>query len=138
MQKVRIIVWVIISGFIGLVLFQNKVFFLEKQIFDIDLMIKQYHSPEIYNGALFLGCLLTGLLLSYFSSLLERFKAKKTIKHLDAQVTTYNDKIDSYNKKIASLESELASLQKRISADQQQQPTNEQSSQIINESGVSS
>lgn len=137
MQKVKIIVWIIISGFIGLVLFQNKVFFLEKQIFDIDLMIRQYHSPQIYNGALFLGCLLTGLLLSYFSSLLERFKAKKTIKHLDAQVATYNDKIESYNKKIVSLESELASLQKRISADQQQ-PTYEQSSQIINESGVSS
>ncbi|MBW2011917.1 MAG: hypothetical protein JRI32_09845 [Deltaproteobacteria bacterium] len=137
MQKVRIIIWVIISGFIGLVLFQNKVFFLEKQIFDIDLMIRQYHSPEIYNGALFLGCLLTGLLLSYFSTLLERFKAKKTIKYLNTQVATYNDKTESYNKKIASLESELASLQKRISADQQQ-PANEQSSQTINESSVSS
>lgn len=130
MQKVRIIVWVIISGVIGLVLFQNKVFFLEKQIFDIDLMIRQYRSPEIYNGALFLGCLLTGLLLSYFSTLLERFKAKKTTKYLNTQVATCN-------KKIASLETELASLQKRISADQQQ-PANEQRSQIINESSVSS
>lgn len=129
MQKVKSILLVIILGFIGLFLFQNKIFFLEKQMFDVDLMIKKYHTPEIYNGVLFVGCFLTGLLISYFSVLLERFKAKKVIKTLDAQVS-------SYNKKITSLESELASLQKKISVDQQ--PANEQSAQGINESSVSS
>lgn len=103
MQKAKMILWTLIIVFIGLVILQNKEFFLEKHSFSIHLLVADYQIMELYNVVLFLACFITGLLISYFFSLSERFKTRKMIKGL-------NSAIDSHVEKISALRTELDSL----------------------------
>ena len=52
MKKATLIIWVIIFGFIALVIFQNQTFFLAKQSFRLNLgIMSEYLSPAIPNAA---------------------------------------------------------------------------------------
>ncbi len=103
MKKAKIIVLLVVLGLIVLIGIQNRGVVLAKHQFGINLMFFSYLSPEVSNFVLLIGFFLVGLLLAYFSSLLGRFKAKKTIKELTGEVT-------SSREKIAALEKELAGL----------------------------
>ena len=82
MKNAKIVFWVILFAFIGLILFQNREFYMSEHSLGIDLMFFNYHTPEVPNAILFLGFFFAGLLISYFFSLLERFNSRKTIKSL--------------------------------------------------------
>ena len=82
MKNAKIAFWVILSAFIGLILFQNREFYMSEHSLGIDLMFFKYHTPEVPNAILFLGFFFAGLLISYFFSLLERFTSRKTINNL--------------------------------------------------------
>ncbi len=102
MKKFKLVLWIIILAFLGLFLYQNKDFFMSKHILSLKIpFFQQYYFPEAPNAVLFLAFLLFGLLIAYFFSLLERFKANKTIKNLSATV-------DSNLEMISSLKSELS------------------------------
>ncbi|MBW2614158.1 MAG: LapA family protein [Deltaproteobacteria bacterium] len=82
MKNAKIAFWVILFGLIGLILYQNREFYMSRQSLGVDLMFFNYQTPEIHNAILFLGFFFIGLLVAYFFSLLERFNARKTIKNL--------------------------------------------------------
>lgn len=82
MKNAKIAFWVILFAFIGLILFQNREFYMSEHSLGIDLMFFKYHTPEVPNAILFLGFFFAGLLISYFFSLLERFSSRKTITKL--------------------------------------------------------
>lgn len=103
MKKARIALWLIIIGFIALIIFQNKEFFLTKHSFGIDLLVFDYRSPEVYTAILFLLFFIVGVLVAYFFSLFERFKANKTIRALTAANS-------SLEKMMATLKSDLESF----------------------------
>ncbi len=103
MKKFKLILFLGILLLIGLVAYQNKVFFLDTHSINVDLMVKQYETPEIQIGLYFVGFFLVGFLISYFFSLLVRFRSKKTIKKMKAEINTHLGKI-------SELESELSSI----------------------------
>ena len=103
MKKAKILLWLIIIGFIGLIIYQNKEFFLTRHSFGMNLMVFNYQSPEIYSAILFLLFFILGLLIAYFFGLFERFKANKTIKTLTATNS-------SLEQMLASLKNDLASI----------------------------
>ena len=103
MKKARIILWLVIFGFMALVIFQNQEFFLAEQSFSINVLVTKYTSPLIPTAVLFVLFFLCGLLISYFLSLFEKFKANKAIREMKAT-------IDSHLQMISSLKSELESL----------------------------
>ena len=103
MKKAKVLLWLIIIGFIALVIYQNKDFFLTRHSFGIDLLVFNYRSPEIYSAILFLLFFIVGLLIAYFFGLFERFKANKTIKTLTATNS-------SLEQMLASLKNDLASI----------------------------
>ena len=103
MKKAKVLLWLIIIGFIGLIIYQNKDFFLTRHSFGINLMVFNYQSPEIYSAILFLLFFILGLLIAYFFGLFERFKANKTIKSLTATNS-------SLEQMLASLKNDLASI----------------------------
>jgi hypothetical protein len=103
MKKAKVALWLIIIGFIALIIFQNKEFFLTKQSFGIDLLVFNYRSPEVYSAILFLLFFIVGVLVAYFFSLFERFKANKAIRALTASNA-------SLEKMIATLKSDLESF----------------------------
>jgi len=103
MKKLKILLWIIIIGFIALVFFQNKDFFIAKQGLKLNLYFAgPYQSPELPHVLWFLATLSIGLLISYFYGLAERFKLKKIIKGLNA-------KIDTQMEMISQIRSELES-----------------------------
>ena len=54
MKKVKIGFWLIIVAFLLLLGYQNKVFFLQKHSFDLNVWVTApYQSPEIHNAVLF-------------------------------------------------------------------------------------
>ncbi|MBC2716446.1 MAG: LapA family protein [Desulfobacteraceae bacterium] len=104
MRKVKLAFWLILLGLLGVVFWQNQTFFLEKRGVGIDYLIGNYHTPELQIALYFLIFFLVGLLISYFSSLSERFVARKTNRKL-------KDELTNVRKKISDLEASLASQQ---------------------------
>ena len=107
MKKIKIALWVIIFAFISLVMFQNKVFFMAKQSFDINLyFIDNYATPEIYNAILFFAFFAVGLLVAYFFSLFSKFKSHKIIKDLKSSVTSSMQQMSVLKQELDSLKQE--------------------------------
>lgn len=101
MKKLKIVPWVIIVAFIGLVFFQNKAFFTQKQELTLNLYFTDAHQ-SLHVIVWFLISLVVGFLVAYFFGLTERFKLKKVIKGLKA-------KIDTQMEMITQIRSELES-----------------------------
>ena len=104
MKKVKIAFWIIIFGFVGLVIFQNKGFFMSKSQMVLNLGFFYYETPFLANAIFFVAFFLIGILISYFLSLFKQFKDAKTIKSLRA--------------KEASLVEAVSSLERQLSAQQ--------------------
>ena len=104
MKKVKLAFWLILLGLLGVVGWQNRPFLLDKQGIEIDYFFNSIHIPELQIALYFLIFFLVGLLISYFSSLSERFVARKTIRKL-------NDELAAARKKNADFEASLASGQ---------------------------
>jgi uncharacterized integral membrane protein len=104
MRKVKYGFWLILLGLLGVVFWQNRPFFLTKQEVAFNYGVGAYQTPELQVALYFLIFFLVGLLISYFSSLSERFAARKTIRKL-------NEELAGARKQIADLESALASRQ---------------------------
>jgi hypothetical protein len=104
MKKVKLAFWLILLGLLGVVGWQNRPFFLDKQGIGIDYFFGSIYIPELQIVLYFLIFFLAGLLISYFSSLSERFVAGRNIRKLTDELTTEK-------KKNADLETSLASCQ---------------------------
>ena len=66
MKNLKIAFWIILFAFIGLILFQNREFYMSQHSLGIDLMFFNYQTPEVPNAVLFLAFFFAGLLISYF------------------------------------------------------------------------
>ena len=104
MKKATLIIWVIILGFIALVIFQNQTFFLAKNSLRLNFGIaEEYLSPELPNAVIFLIFFFSGVIIAYLFSFSARFRAKRTIKKL-------NTKIASNINELSELKNELNTL----------------------------
>ena len=105
MKKATLTVWVIIFGFIALVIFQNKGFFLEtKTSIGLDLgIVEAYKSPELPNAVFILIFFLCGIIIAYFFSFSARFKAKRTIKKLNTTIASHMNEMTELKGQINTL-----------------------------------
>ena len=105
MKKGTLIIWVIIFGFMALVLFQNKAFFLEtKTAISLNLGITEaYQSPELPNAVLVLFFFVCGIIIAYLFSLSTRFKAKRMIKKLNTTVASHLNELSELKSEISKL-----------------------------------
>ena len=107
MKKAKIAFWLILIGFMGLLAYQNWDFFMSEHRLRLNLFVTdELSTPELPNAILFLIFFLAGLLISYFITLFERFKSKKTIKALNAALETNQKLLDELKKDILSLKGE--------------------------------
>jgi uncharacterized integral membrane protein len=106
MKKVKIVLWVIFLGFIAIIFFSNKDYFLAKQGIQINIPFSEpFQIQELPNAIYFLVFFLAGFLIAYSISLSERFKSKKTIKNLNAAATSQLEEISVLKKEMDSLKS---------------------------------
>ncbi len=103
MKKIKIALWVIIIGFLVLVMFQNKDFFMAKQGIGINLYFVNYEIPEIYNVILFFAFFAAGLLVAYIFSLFSKFKANKTIKEMKSSMTSSMQQVSVLKQELDAL-----------------------------------
>ena len=105
MKKVKIVILVIILVFVGIVIFQNKAFFMTEQSLVINLLFAEYKMPGIANIVLFLACFFIGLLIGYFYFIFIRFKLNKTIRRLNSTINSHQEIISDLEKDVGSLKS---------------------------------
>jgi uncharacterized integral membrane protein len=104
MKKATLIIWVIIFGFIALVIFQNQTFFLAKNAFRIDLgVFESYLSPQLPNAVLILMFFFSGIIIAYLFNFSARFKAKRTIKKLNNRITSRSKEMSELKREINAL-----------------------------------
>ena len=104
MKKATLIVWVIILGFIALVIFQNQTFFMTNHSLRLNLgVINEYHTPEMPIAVVFIFFFFSGIVIAYLFGLSTRFKARRTAKKLNAAIISHKDEA-------AKLKSELNTL----------------------------
>ena len=104
MKKATLIVWVIILGFIALVIFQNQTFFMTSHSLRLNLgVVNEYHTPEMPIAVVFIFFFFSGIVIAYLFGLSTRFKARRTAKKLNAAIISHKDEA-------AKLKSELDTL----------------------------
>lgn len=102
MKKVKIAFWIIVFGFVGLVIFQNRGFFMSPNSLMVDLGFFRYETPMLANAVFFVAFFLVGVLISYFFGLFRNFKDAKTIKTLKAKETSLVETVASLEKQLAT------------------------------------
>ena len=110
MKNVKIAFWVILFALIGLVLYQNREFYMSQHSLGIDLMFYKYQTPEVPNAILFLGFFFVGLLIAYFFSLLERFNSRKTIRNLSENLRASEKMLDTLKAENEGLKGERTAV----------------------------
>lgn len=101
MKKVKIAFWIVVFGFVGLVIFQNKGFFMAESQMVLNLGFFSYETPFLANAIYFVAFFLVGILISYFFSLFKHFKDAKIIKSLKAKETSLVDTVAALEKQLA-------------------------------------
>jgi uncharacterized integral membrane protein len=133
MKKATLIVWVIILGFIALVIFQNQTFFMTNHSLRLNLgVINEYHTPEMPIAVVFIFFFFSGIVIAYLFGLSTRFKARRTAKKLNAAIISHKDEA-------AKLKSELNTLKGQdtpaSSSSQQTEGTKSGADEIIELTG---
>lgn len=103
MKNFKVILSVLIIVLIGLVIYQNKDFFLQKPDLSLNLFFLEYQISKFNNAIIFSGCFLLGVLISYFFSLSGRFRANKAIKNLSNTVDLQVQKISELTRQNEAL-----------------------------------
>ena len=102
MKKVKLAFWILVFGFVGLVIFQNRGFFMAENTLSIHLGVYNYETPLLPNAFFFVALFLVGILISYFLGLFKHFKDAKTIKLLKAKEISLVETVSSLEKQLAA------------------------------------
>lgn len=103
MKKVKFALWIVIVVLLGVVIIENKGFFLAKQGLDVNLFFAEYHTPDLAIAIYFVAIFLVGWLIAYLSGLAERFKSSQQTKKLQQTVRSQQDAIDTMKKDVEAL-----------------------------------
>ena len=104
MKKVKIALWILIFGFVGLLIFQNRGFFMADSRLMLDLGFFYYETPFLANAIFFVAFFLVGVLISYFFGLFRQFRDAKTIKMLKAKEASLVETVSSLEKRLSNSE----------------------------------
>ena len=119
MKKFKYVLWVLMIGFLGLLVYQNQGVFLSKHSMVINLGFAQYRIPEIYSILIIAVFFFGGVLLAYATSLLGRYKAHRQIRSLKQTVDAYTGTITTLKKEVEGLKPQAlpGSAQQQVDTD---------------------
>jgi uncharacterized integral membrane protein len=105
MNKVKLVIWLLIFGFLALVVFQNEDYFLNtQQHLRLNLyFFTEYRSPSLPLAVFHLVFFAFGVVAAYGLSAAGRFRSHKTVKRLQAAAA-------DRDKELVALKTELARL----------------------------
>jgi len=114
MKKVKGVLWVIIIGIFGLVVFQNQSFFLSRQSLGIDFYFFAYQTTELPTAVLFAAFFFIGWLLAYLFCLADRYRSNRTIKTLRQTISGHKAAVDALKNDIDALKTDTPSSDHRM------------------------
>ena len=85
MKKLKIAFWIIVFGFVGLVIFQNKDFFMSESRLMIDLGFFYYETPFLANAIFFVAFFLVGYFDLLFFQPIKTFQGRQNHQDLQGQ-----------------------------------------------------
>ena len=104
MKKATLIIWLLIFGFIALVIYQNYEFFTQKQSLLLNLGVTNpYTSPALPIAIYFIIFFLAGIVIAYLFNFSPRFKARRTHKKLNATIEAHEKKVSELKREIETL-----------------------------------
>lgn len=103
MKRFKYGLWAIFIALLGLLVYQNKSFFLAKYSLGLNLGFYQNDTPELHNLVIIAAFFFCGMLITYGSSLFERYRAKKTIKRLQSTIDASSETIATLKKEVDAL-----------------------------------
>jgi len=108
MNKMKLIIWLLVLGLMGLVVYQNEGHFLNtEQSLRLNLgVVPEYHSPQLPMVFFHLIFFLYGLIVAYVFGLPERFRNRKTIKQLTAADAQREKAMTELNTELARIKGE--------------------------------
>jgi len=108
MKKVKLIIWLLVLGLMGLVIYQNEGYFLNtEQSLRLNLwVVPEYHSPQLPMVFFYLVFFLYGLIVAYLFGLPERFRNRKSIKRLTVADTQREKAMAELNTELARIKGE--------------------------------
>jgi len=112
MKKSTLVIWAIIFAGIALLIFQNQAFFLADQSLRLDLgFTEEYRSPVWPVAVTVLIFFFAGIFIAYLFNFAIRFKAKRTIKKLNATMASHNTEMAELKREIDALKGQGAPAQ---------------------------
>jgi hypothetical protein len=108
MNKAKFIIWLLVLGFMGLVIFQNEGYFLNaQQSLRLNLgVFPEYNSPKLPMVFFYLVFFLYGLLVAYCFGLPGRFRNRKVIKRLTVAATQREKAMAELNTELSRIKGE--------------------------------
>jgi hypothetical protein len=108
MNKAKLIIWLLVLVFMGLVVYQNEGHFLNAQeSLRLNLgVVPEYHSPKLPMVFFYLVFFLYGLIVAYFFGLPERFRSRKAIKRLTIAATQREKAMTELNTELSRIKGE--------------------------------
>jgi biopolymer transport protein ExbB/TolQ len=111
MKKLKYAFWFLLIVFLGLLVYQNLPYFTAKHSLEINLGIYQRSTPDLANGAIiaiFVGISVLIMMVFYFASRYESYRAKKAIKELRDGIADSTSTISHLKQEVEQLKSGVA------------------------------
>jgi uncharacterized integral membrane protein len=89
-KKAKIVFWIIFFVLALVLYLQNTGFFMHKDRLSLDLFVFDFNTSPLPMIVFVAGFFFIGLIIAFFSGLIERFRAKKIIHGLTLQVEEQN------------------------------------------------
>ena len=103
MTKMKVFFWIVLFCLLGLVIYQNRSFFLADQSLGIHLGVADYQTPRLPIALYMVGMFLLGWLIAYLSGAADRFHSGKQIKKLQQTIQSQQGAIDAMKADVAVL-----------------------------------
>lgn len=110
MKKSKLFFWILIVGAIALLVFQNEGYFMEtQQVLRLNLKVfPEYQSPNLPLVAYHLLFFVFGLIVAYLFSTLDRWRRRKTISRLTAEIAAQRQEMETLRSELSQLKVEAA------------------------------
>jgi hypothetical protein len=105
MKKMKIAFWVLVFAFLGLIIYQNLAYFRAPWSLQLNLAFAAYQTPEFPIWVFFIGLFLIGIILTYLFCLPAKFRAGKTIRTLNATITSQRDELAALKNEVTAMRS---------------------------------
>ena len=101
MKKIKYLLWLIVLALLGVLIYQNQVYFLAKESLKVDAITWKETLPAIPNVAYWGICLLVGLILAGFKGFLVSFRLRGEIREKTAILSKFEKENDELRKELA-------------------------------------